>query len=52
MKVICHGCDGKKFVNWARLYEGEKFTDKTKTVVKKCLICKGTGKIYGYVSKN
>ena len=41
--MICIGCDGKKFVNYVKMYPGQKFTDKTKTTVRKCLKCKGTG---------
>jgi len=52
-KIICHGCDGKKFVNYVKLKSTETFTDKTKTRVRKCLICKGRGKIpNGLVPKN
>ena len=45
LKIICHGCSGKKFVNHCKLNFGDTFTVDTKTIVKKCLICKGTGKI-------
>lgn len=41
--MICIGCDGKKFVNYVKLKSNEKFTDDTKTSVRKCLKCKGTG---------
>lgn len=41
----CYGCDGRKFVNYVKLKKGEIFSSKTATVVKKCLICKGIGKI-------
>jgi len=44
---VCKACDGLKLVNYVKLKSNEKFTDETKTTVRKCLKCKGTGKIYG-----
>lgn len=53
MKVICHGCDGKKQVNYVKLKPNQIFNDDTKTAVRKCLLCNGTGKIdNGIASKN
>lgn len=52
-KIMCRGCDGKEFVNLARMKSGEIFTDETETVVHKCLICKGKGKVNdGFYPKN
>ncbi len=42
---ICHGCDGKKFVNFVSLKSNQIFTDDIETKVRECLICRGTGKI-------
>jgi len=41
--MMCIGCDGKKLVNYVRLTAGMKYTPETKTVVRECLKCKGTG---------
>lgn len=49
---VCKYCDGLKFVNYVKLKQGEKFTDKTVTTVRKCLKCLGTGRLYGIVSEN
>jgi len=45
LKVVCHGCDGKKFVNYVKLESGQVFVDDTPTTVIECLLCSGTGKI-------
>lgn len=50
--LTCIGCGGKKFVNYVKLYLGEKFTNDTPTTIQKCLKCKGTGVLYGKYTKD
>lgn len=39
--MICIGCDGKKFVNYTKITSSGIVI--TKTRVRKCLKCRGTG---------